>query len=182
MTWTHPKTWTSEPLTSTDLNQYVRDNQSDLHNRLRSTALLRDEKAQSTDAGDTVAGSWQRRDLTIKHGDPANNVSLANHQFTLAAGQYVLRARIPAFGAVGYFQARLYNITAGVTSAYGTSGRLNVTGVGGLSHIETVLIVLNSTTFELHMQAQNAATNGLGIAAGFGTEVYSTVEIWKVAP
>lgn len=34
MAWTAPKTWTSETLTSTDLNTYVRDNQNHIKNRL----------------------------------------------------------------------------------------------------------------------------------------------------
>jgi len=34
MAWTSPKTWTSEPLTSLDLNTYVRDNQKYLRERL----------------------------------------------------------------------------------------------------------------------------------------------------
>lgn len=34
MAWTTPKTWSSEPLTSIDLNTYVRDNQNHLKDRL----------------------------------------------------------------------------------------------------------------------------------------------------
>ena len=34
MAWTTPKTWSSEPLTSLDLNTYVRDNQNHLKDRL----------------------------------------------------------------------------------------------------------------------------------------------------
>ncbi len=38
MAWTSPKTWSSEPLTSLDLNTYVRDNQNHLKDRLDSSA------------------------------------------------------------------------------------------------------------------------------------------------
>ena len=34
MAWTTPKTWTSEPLTSLDLNTYMRDNQTHLKDRM----------------------------------------------------------------------------------------------------------------------------------------------------
>lgn len=34
MAWTSPKTWTSEVLTSTDMNTYMRDNQSHLYTRI----------------------------------------------------------------------------------------------------------------------------------------------------
>ncbi len=38
MTWTTPKTWSSEPLTSLDLNTYLRDNQTYLRDRLDNSA------------------------------------------------------------------------------------------------------------------------------------------------
>jgi hypothetical protein len=38
MTWTTPKTWSSEPLTSIDLNTYMRDNQNYLKDRLDASA------------------------------------------------------------------------------------------------------------------------------------------------
>lgn len=38
MAWTRPKTWSSEPLTSLDLNTYVRDNQNHLKDRLDNAA------------------------------------------------------------------------------------------------------------------------------------------------
>lgn len=38
MAWTAPKTWSSEPLTSLDLNTYVRDNQNHLIGRLDTGA------------------------------------------------------------------------------------------------------------------------------------------------
>ncbi|MCY4466357.1 MAG: hypothetical protein OXE46_12550 [Chloroflexi bacterium] len=38
MAWTSPKTWASEPLTSSDLNTYVRDNQDHLKDRLDNSA------------------------------------------------------------------------------------------------------------------------------------------------
>ena len=38
MTWTTPKTWSSEPLTSLDLNTYMRDNQNYLKDRLDNGA------------------------------------------------------------------------------------------------------------------------------------------------
>ncbi len=37
MAWTSPKTWSSEPLTSIDLNTYLRDNQTHLKDRLDSS-------------------------------------------------------------------------------------------------------------------------------------------------
>jgi len=36
MAWTTPKTWAAEPLTSSDLNTYVRDNQNHVYNRIEN--------------------------------------------------------------------------------------------------------------------------------------------------
>lgn len=47
MAWTTPKTWSSEPLTSLDLNTYMRDNQNHLKDRL-------DNGAQNIVSGATV--------------------------------------------------------------------------------------------------------------------------------
>ena len=38
MAWTTPKTWSSEPLTSNDLNTYIRDNQNEIKSRLDNQA------------------------------------------------------------------------------------------------------------------------------------------------
>ncbi|MFW5691461.1 MAG: hypothetical protein ACOCXZ_03060 [Chloroflexota bacterium] len=49
MTWTTPKTWLSEPLTSVDLNTYVRDNQNALkHPPTVSTNVLSTFSTTST--------------------------------------------------------------------------------------------------------------------------------------
>lgn len=49
MTWTAPKTWSSEPLTSNDLNTYIRDNQNYLKNRFDNhNDYLVDESADYT--------------------------------------------------------------------------------------------------------------------------------------
>lgn len=50
MVWTTPKTWSSEPLTSLDLNTHVRDNQNHLKDRLDASAsrIIRGARAITT--------------------------------------------------------------------------------------------------------------------------------------
>ncbi|MCY3834494.1 MAG: hypothetical protein OXG85_15890 [Chloroflexi bacterium] len=50
MVWTTPKTWSSEPLTSLDLNTHVRDNQNHLKDRLDASAsrIIRGARAIAT--------------------------------------------------------------------------------------------------------------------------------------
>lgn len=184
MTWSIPKTWASEPLTSLDLNRYVRDNQLDIDLRLRSISILRDEKPQSTHGGTFVAGAWQQRDLNIKYGDPGGYVTLASNQFTLASGSYLLRATVPGASGINVHQARLYNVTTGTTAMYGTvvySG----TGTAMLDYSFITALVAHSgpATFEIqHRCAATINNTGFGFAANFGTEVYTTVEIWRFGP
>ncbi|MCY3866884.1 MAG: hypothetical protein OXG68_15705 [Chloroflexi bacterium] len=56
MAWTTPKTWSSEPLTSIDLNTHVRDNQNHLKDRLDASAsrVISGATLLSTTANDFV--------------------------------------------------------------------------------------------------------------------------------
>lgn len=54
MAWTTPKTWTSEPLTSSDLNTYIRDNQNDIRSRQDNNAdYILDEGSDYTTTSTT---------------------------------------------------------------------------------------------------------------------------------
>lgn len=69
--WTTPKTWTSEPLTSVDLNTYVRDNQNHLKDRIDSSAstVVDGITNYSTTATEWVDVDPQELSLTLQtHG------------------------------------------------------------------------------------------------------------------
>ncbi len=71
MAWTTPKTWTSEPLTSVDLNTYVRDNQNHLKDRIDSGAsnVVSGARNYSTTATAWVDVDPQTLALTLQtHG------------------------------------------------------------------------------------------------------------------
>ena len=71
MSWTAPKTWTSEPLTSLDLNTYVRDNQNHLKDRLDNSAsrIISALSTFSTTSTDWVDIDAQKLSLTLTtHG------------------------------------------------------------------------------------------------------------------
>ncbi len=61
MAWTTPKTWSSEPLTSADLNTYIRDNQNHLQ-----TVLDNNEQYTADQGSDytTSSGSFVDVDTT----------------------------------------------------------------------------------------------------------------------
>ena len=69
--WTTPKTWTSEPLTSIDLNTFVRDNQNHLKDRIDSSAnrVVSGIRNYSTTATEWVDVDAQELSLTLQaHG------------------------------------------------------------------------------------------------------------------
>lgn len=71
MAWTTPKTWASEPLTSVDLNTYVRDNQNHLKDRIDSSAstVVSGIRNYSTTATEWVDVDPQELSLTLDtHG------------------------------------------------------------------------------------------------------------------
>jgi len=71
MAWTTPKTWSSEPLTSIDLNTYVRDNQNHLKDRLDAgvNRVISEGQMLSTTANDFVDVDATKLALTLTtHG------------------------------------------------------------------------------------------------------------------
>lgn len=70
MAWTTPKTWSSEPLTSIDLNTYVRDNQNHLKDRL-------DNAASRSVSGAVILASTANEFVDV---DPTNlSLTLTTH-------------------------------------------------------------------------------------------------------
>lgn len=70
MAWTSPKTWSSEPLTSSDLNTYVRDNQDYLKDRL-------DNSVSKIIAGTTALSTSS--DIFVDIDSEKLSISLTTH-------------------------------------------------------------------------------------------------------
>ena len=71
MAWTTPKTWISEPLTSIDLNTFVRDNQNHLKDRIDNSAsrIVSGPNSISTTSSEWVDVDPQELSLTLQtHG------------------------------------------------------------------------------------------------------------------
>ena len=67
MAWTRPKTWSSEPLTSLDLNTYMRDNQNYLKDRLDNSVsrIISADSNFSTSSTDWVDIDSSALSLTL---------------------------------------------------------------------------------------------------------------------
>lgn len=67
MAWTTPKTWSSEPLTSNDLNTYNRDNQNHLYNRVDNIGQVTLTSDVTTTSTSFVDVTGLEVTLTIEH-------------------------------------------------------------------------------------------------------------------
>lgn len=145
------------------------------------TWIIRDEKADGTDGGSLSANTWHVRDLnTVAHSD-GSEVTLANNEFTLAAGgSYRIRTRAPASG-VDQAQARLYNVTDASVVSYGsTSSTVNANqSDSSVSARVDIAASDGNKTFRIeHRSVRMRNGTGLGRAAGVGgVEVYTSVII-----
>jgi len=144
--------------------------------------ILEDQKASGTNAGTFTSGADQTRTLNTKVYDPNSYCTLSSNQFTLPAGTWYISWSAPAFGCNGH-QTLIHNVTDSADVARGEVGYSNTTGAASSPSVGgTVATIAASKTFELrHRCTTTSANNGLGVACGFGTEVYARVEITKVA-
>jgi hypothetical protein len=147
-----------------------------------TSAVFSNSKASGTDDGTFTSGAWRTRDLNTTDFNNITSASLASNQITLPAGTYNVIGNAPAF-KVNNHQSRWYNITDSAVvqlgqNAYVANGALNTT----ISPVNASFTIAASKVFELQHRCTTTVTSeGFGVNAGWGTEVYSTVQITKVA-
>ena len=141
--------------------------------------IVRDEKTVGTGGGSFTSGSWVTRTLNILSYDGGANCTLSGNQITLAAGSYRIVAKATASN-VGIHQTRLYNVTGSAVVSYGIVIRPSSTD-STPSEVECIVSPGSSTTYRLeHRCTTTNSTDGLGTAAGWGTEVFANVSIEKL--
>ena len=143
---------------------------------------VRDEKSSGTNGGSSSNGLFVRRDLNSVEASTISGASLSGNQFTLPAGTYDIQASAPVHQA-GKHQARLYNATDGTYPIIGTSEVNDPNGDATTrSFVSGRFTIAATKAFEIRHRVQIAqATNGYGVASGFGTEVYTDVVIHRVS-
>ncbi|QKF94437.1 hypothetical protein QKU48_gp0979 [Fadolivirus algeromassiliense] len=141
--------------------------------------ILRDEKTTGTGGGGFTSGSWQTRTLNTTAYDGGSDVTLSSNQFTCAAGTYRIKASAIGAGC-GIHQVRLYNVTGSSVVSYGLVVKPSHSD-GTPSEVECIITPGSSTTYRLeHRCTSTNNTDGMGTAAGWGTEVYANVLIEKM--
>jgi len=146
-------------------------------------AILQDQKSQNTSGGTFTSGAWRTRDLNTEVSDGAGIVALSSNQFTPIAGTYRIHVRCPAYG-VERNQSRLQNVTAATTtitgsSTYGSPGGSAADEVDSI--IEGIFTANGTDAFEVQHRCQTTNALGFGVEANFGTEVYTTVVLERIA-
>jgi hypothetical protein len=143
------------------------------------TAYIKDVKVANTTGGTFTSGAWQTRDLNTIEGD-TSFLSLSSNQFSLEPGVYDIEVTAPAF-RVDNHKAKIYNISDSSDVMFGSSEYSLNSSEDCSSSLIFGRIVINSTkTFEIqHRCLTTRASNGFGVAANFGEEVYTQVKIVK---
>lgn len=146
-------------------------------------AVIADDRVSGVHGGGFTSGSWVARQAA-EISDANNLVEITGGTaIALAAGTYEVDISCPAYYC-GPHQARLYNVTGSAVAIVGTSEDTNpgqeaqVTRSvirGRISHAVT-------TTYRIeHRCTTTRATDGLGVAAGFGTERYTVGVFRRIA-
>jgi hypothetical protein len=146
-------------------------------------AKLSDTQSSGTDGGTFTSGAWQTRVLNTEDSDVDGIVSISGNQFTLQSGTYLIRAEAPGH-QVDQHKIRLRNIT---DSADTLVGNVALSGSGSSATTYSLVCgrftIISAKAFEIqHRGATTAATTGFGVNTAFSvSEVYTVVELWKIA-
>jgi hypothetical protein len=146
-------------------------------------AKLSDTKAANTNGGGITAGSWVTRSINTKDTDADGIVSISANQFTLQAGTYRTYATAPAV-QVNRHKIKLRNITDSTDTLIGSSAYASASyGGHTLSTISGQFTIAGAKAFEIQHRVESTnGTNGGGVESNFSvSEVYTIVELWKVA-
>ena len=141
-------------------------------------------QTSGTGGGSTSAGSWNTLILNTKDSDTASISTLNSNSLALPAGTYQLSALAELSGlGNSTSQIRLYNSTASSVLLLGTSSDW---GVGGsiTTSYNTIrgqfTLAVPSSVLLQYTVGVALATNGQGIPADAGTEVYTIAEFTKI--
>ena len=143
-------------------------------------AVYQDQKSSGTDGQSLTAGDWRTREITAEVSDAGSLGALSSNQVTLSEGTYLVFAVCPTYNIAGSVQSRLYNVTDASVLVLG-----NTSNGGGslesISHVLGVFSVGASKALALQTQIPTASSASTGVAASFGTEVYTTVVFIKLS-
>ena len=153
--------------------------------KFASYAAICDKKAYDADGGTFSDGAWRTRNInhTIRDEDDIVS-SISSDQFTLVAGDYLIRWTAPAEN-VNRNTSRLYNATDSAVVGTGTTIFLSngiSTEVTGSSTGTAYVSISAPKAFEIQHYGQTSrSTTGFGMKSNLSgvDSIYTIVEIFK---
>ena len=152
--------------------------------KFASYAAICDKKAYDADGGTFSDGAWRTRDLNHEIRDEDSIVSISSDQFTLVAGDYLIRWTAPA-ESVNRNTSRLYNATDSAVVGIGTTTFLSnglSAEVTGSSTGTAYVSISAPKAFEIQHYGQTSrSTTGFGMKSNLSgvDSIYTIVEIFK---
>jgi hypothetical protein len=146
------------------------------------TAVFNDTKTSGTAGGTFTSGAWRTRDLNTSQQNSITGCSLASNQITLPAGTFLIQGSAPAFRTDPH-QSRIYDITNSAVLFLGMSMYIDPTVyLQTTSEFRGVITLAASTVIEVQHQTFNTiASVGFGQPVSWGSNIYTSISITKVA-
>ena len=144
---------------------------------------VRDKKTSGTAGGTFTSGAWYTRAINEELADTANICSIASDQITLAAGTYRCLISAPAM-QVNRHQARLYNVTDDTVLILGSNAYTTQASSAAQTHafVAGRFTLSAQKTLEIqHRCYATESTDGMGLPASWGDEIYTVAEFWREA-
>lgn len=148
---------------------------------LSNIAVIEEQQAQNTAGGTFTSGADRTRVLNTEVTDLSGLVTVASNQILITnAGTYEIDWSAPAY-RVDSHQSFLYNITSSAEVKRGTTEYTTGNVATTRSTGRTIVVLAATATFEIrHRCTTTRATDGLGLQANFGTEVYTRATVRKL--
>jgi len=142
---------------------------------------VRDEKANNTAGGTSVATTWTKRVLNTSVANTITGASLASDTITLPDGTYDFHASFPAY-AGSYIRGKIRNTSDNSDIIVGPSAYYYSTYGSYLYSFSGRFVIAAEKNIQLQYWVSVGVASGLGLATNSGgVEVYASLEIWKIA-
>ena len=147
-----------------------------------SYAIITNELSAGTQGGATTANAWTTYELNTELADPDSIVSISSNQFTLAAGNYLVKWRVMLQNPERAI-SRIYDVTNSAVRQYSTAQYGIYTGAmcPGIAR----LTPSGSTAYKIEYYADNtdsgAYGKGMDAPDDVAVTINAVVEIYKEA-
>lgn len=139
-----------------------------------------DKKPAGTHGGGSSPNQWQTRALTVVESNEGNYGTLGSNRIVLSPGVYEFFVSVPACQS-GKHQARLRAVEGGAVWA----GTVEAADQDDESTSRSLVVgrmnLKRKTTLEVqHLVEKDKSASGLGLAGGFGEEIYTVAEFRRI--